>query len=310
MLRQKLLPAILVILPATGALTAQTTIVEATTEPCRTRPGSVAPAGSHWYYRINRGDNHRCWYLSSQEARSVRRGASVVRRNFSRRTRLARHESESEIDARMASAQMKPTDAALALEQATLEAFAARWPDLPEPEPLDVRKVATTSYTKDPAMRARQISLVPVVDGKRAGQQQAPAVFEPAILGGALMTVLLITGGVFRLTRRHGRTYSRDQRYASADRPHWRAGVLAGFAEPTGNGSPPETRHHRPVRPTSTVTDPGEDLETSLRELTRDLQRAVAGHVSRRSFSARTRTAVVSPPTHPTVGAASAKRFA
>jgi hypothetical protein len=259
MLRQKLLPAILVILPATAALTAQTTIVEATTEPCRTRPGSTAPAGSHWYYRINRGDNHRCWYLSSQEVRSVRRGASVVHRNsISRRKRIAQYESESEIDARMASAQMKPAVAALALEQAAVEAFAARWPDLPGYEPLDVRTVATTSYTKDPAMRADQISLVSVVDDKGAGRQQASAVFEPVILGGALMTVLLITGGVFRLTRRHGWPYSCDQRYAFTDRP----------------------------------------------------DRAMVGHVLRRSFSARTRTAVVSQATHPTVGAAPAKRFA
>jgi hypothetical protein len=144
MLRQKLLPAMLAILPATGALTAQTTIVEATTDPCRTRPGSGAPAGSHWYYRINRGDNHRCWYLSSLEARSARRGASVVRRDFiSRRTRPTQHVSESEIDTRTPSAQMERTKAALALEQATVEAFAARWPDLPEYEPLDAHTVAT-----------------------------------------------------------------------------------------------------------------------------------------------------------------------
>ena len=200
MLRQKLLPAMLALLPATGALTAQTTDVYAATEPCAIRPGSTAPAGSHWYYRINRGDNHRCWYLSSLEARSVRRGASVVRRNFlSRRTRPTQHVSESEIDARTPSAQMEPTKAALALEQAMVEAFAARWPDLPEYEPLDAHTVATRSYIEDPGVHADQISLVSVVDGKRAGQRQASAVFEPVILGGALMTALLVAGGVFRL---------------------------------------------------------------------------------------------------------------
>ncbi len=315
MLRQKVLPAILLILPAAGALTAQTTIVEATTEPCRTRPGSVAPAGGHWYYRINRGDNHRCWYISSQRVgvRWARRGVSLGRSNFvGHRTNLSKQlaPQESEIDERMTSAQMKPTEATLTLEQATLAAFTSRWPDLPELEAVDVRKVATTSYTEDPVMHADQIPLVFVADGKRAGQQQGPAVFEPVILGGALMTVLLITGGVFRLTRRHVRTYSADQRYASADQPDWRAGVLAGFAEPSGNGSAPETRYHRPDRPILTVTDPGEDLETSLRDLTRDLQRAVARHVSRRSFSARTCTTVVSRATQPTIGAASAKRLA
>jgi len=310
MLRQKLLPAILVMLPATGALTAQTTIVEAATEPCRTRPGSAAPAGSHWYYRINRGDNHRCWYLSSQEARSARRGASVVRRNFiSRRTPVARHGNESEIDARPSSPEVKPTEAALALEQTTLDAFAARWPDAPEYKPLDVRTVATMSFTKDPAMHADQIALVSVVDGKRAGQQQAPAVFEPVILGGALMTALLVAGGVFRLTRRHRRTSSRDQPCASANQLERPADVLARFSDPDGNSLTPETRGDRSVWHAPTLTDPAEDFERSLRELTRDLQLVLAGRVSRRSFSPRTRP-MVSQPTYPTGGAASVKRLA
>jgi hypothetical protein len=311
MLRQKLLPAMLAILPATGALTSQTTDVYAATEPCATRPGSAAPARSHWYYRINRGDNHRCWYLSSLEARSVRRGASVVRRNFtSRRTRPTQHASESEIDARTPS-RMEPTKAALALEQAMVEAFAARWPDLPEYEPLDVHTVATRSYIEDPGVHADQISLVSVVDGKRARQQQqTSAVFEPVILAGALMTGLLVAGGVFRLTRRHRRTYSRNQRCSSANQLDRRADELARFTEPNGNGLTPETRGDRPVWHASTPTDPAEDFARSLRQLTRGLQLVLAGRVSRRSFSARTRTAMVTLATQPTVGAASAKRLA
>jgi hypothetical protein len=307
MLRQKLLPAMLALLPATGALTAQTTDVYAATEPCATRPGSAAPAGSHWYYRINRGDNHRCWYLSSLEARSVRQGASVVRRNsLSRRTRPAQYASESEINARTPAAQMEPTTAALALEQATVEAFAARWPDLPEYEPLDVHTVATRSYIEDlGVVHADQISLVSVVDGQRPRQQQqTSAVF----VAGALMTGLLVAGGVFRLTRRHRRTYSRD--LASTNQPDRRADMLARFTEPNENGLTPETRSERPVWHPSTPTVPAEDFERSLRELTRGLQLVLAGRVSRRSFSARTRTAMVSLATQPTVGAASAKRFA
>ena len=313
MLRQKLLPAMLALLPATGALTSQTTDVYAATEACATRPGSKAPAGSHWYYRINRGDNHRCWYLSSLEARSVRRGASVVRRNFiSRRTRPTQHVSESEIDARTPSAQMQPTTAALTLEKATVEAFAARWPDRPEYEPLDVHTVVTRSYIEDPGVvHADQISLVSVVDGKRARQQQqTSAVFEPVILAGALMTGLLVAGGVFRLTRRHRRTYSRDQRCSSANQPDRRADMLARFTEPNENGLIPETRGDRPVWHASTPTDPAEDFARSLRELTRGLQLVLAGRVSRRSFSARTRTAMVTLATQPTVGAAPAKRLA
>jgi hypothetical protein len=159
-------------------------------------------------------------------------------------------------------------------------------------------------------VHADQISLVSVVDGKRAGQRQASAVFEPVILGGALMTVLLVAGGVFRLTRRHRRTYLRDQRCSSTNQLDRRADELARFTEPNGNGLTPEMRGDRPVWPASTPTDPAEDFARSLRELTRGLQLVLAGRVSRRSFSARTRTAMVTLATQPTVGAASAKRLA
>jgi hypothetical protein len=59
MFKRKILPAIFVVLPAAAALTAQTATVEATADACRTRPGSATQPGAHWYYRVNRIDNHR-----------------------------------------------------------------------------------------------------------------------------------------------------------------------------------------------------------------------------------------------------------
>ena len=32
-------------------------------ENCLTEPNSAAPAGSHWYYRSDRANQRKCWYL-------------------------------------------------------------------------------------------------------------------------------------------------------------------------------------------------------------------------------------------------------
>jgi hypothetical protein len=35
-------------------------------DECLSHPNLQSPLGSHWYYRIDRGSNRRCWYLGSQ----------------------------------------------------------------------------------------------------------------------------------------------------------------------------------------------------------------------------------------------------
>jgi hypothetical protein len=45
---------------------AQTTAqpkAKAKADECLSRPGATAPKGSHWFYRIERPSNRRCWYL-------------------------------------------------------------------------------------------------------------------------------------------------------------------------------------------------------------------------------------------------------
>ena len=55
---------------ATGAAVqtgyAQTTAqakTQAKADECLGRPGAATPKGSHWFYRIDRKSNRRCWYL-------------------------------------------------------------------------------------------------------------------------------------------------------------------------------------------------------------------------------------------------------
>src|SRR5438105_2409640 len=72
MLRPKtfFLPAMLFLVPAVVSLTARGSLAESATEECKAKPDSSAPAGSHWYYRLNRPDKRHCWYLGPQGAKA------------------------------------------------------------------------------------------------------------------------------------------------------------------------------------------------------------------------------------------------
>ena len=59
-------PASLIMALATVVLGVQTSFAEPATDDCKTTPGSSAPAGQHWYYRINRSDQRHCWYLGAE----------------------------------------------------------------------------------------------------------------------------------------------------------------------------------------------------------------------------------------------------
>src|SRR5512145_1758304 len=47
-------------------------------DDCLAKPGSAAPQGSHWYYRIDRPSKRQCWFLAPEGAKA-RRAASSKR---------------------------------------------------------------------------------------------------------------------------------------------------------------------------------------------------------------------------------------
>jgi hypothetical protein len=61
-------PAILFMPLGTVLVTAQTSLAEPAADECKTKPGSSAPPGRHWYYLINRTDQRRCWFLGPEGA--------------------------------------------------------------------------------------------------------------------------------------------------------------------------------------------------------------------------------------------------
>src|ERR1700733_7082252 len=95
MIRLKLLPAVFFMMPAAAVLT-QVTLVEAAFEECRQQPGSSAPTGGRWYYRVDRVNQRRCWYLSSGDSH-LRQASSLRRREL-----ISRSTTEGEIAQRSA----------------------------------------------------------------------------------------------------------------------------------------------------------------------------------------------------------------
>lgn len=68
-----------VIIAASGltsghAQTAAQPKAQAKADECLSRPGATAPKGSHWFYRIERPSQRRCWYLgpANQKVRAER----------------------------------------------------------------------------------------------------------------------------------------------------------------------------------------------------------------------------------------------
>lgn len=306
MLRQKLLPAILVVLPATAALMVQSTLVEATVDECKTKPGSATPPGTHWYYRVNRASNQHCWYLSSAGTVVRARGAMANgHRHLARRSTRILLKQPPQYDRKLhpqtASVQMVSARTALAAaalpeppvpERATPIDFAARWPELPKSRDLDAREVATISYanTNQATGADQQMPLSwPIADTDPAGPQQA-SVSEPAsasaFLGGALVTALLLAGGIFNLVRRSRRTHAFDRARAAADPAGQRRHMLAGFGKPARPRLPAGVPRNASAFRAPAPTDPIDDIKTILREL----KRADAAGYSPRSFAPAART--------------------
>ena len=116
LLRRRLVLALLLVVPATAAVSASAGIVQAV-EECRLEPGWPAPSGSKWLSRINR-EHRRCWFLSSgvtgDHHTQVRRAASA--RNRHRAADAAWRDHQRDSDLQKASAPQDKADDAVAAE--------------------------------------------------------------------------------------------------------------------------------------------------------------------------------------------------
>ena len=271
-------------LPAISALTVHATVVEAASTECKAKPDPVAPAGSRWYYRANRVDDSRCWFLSSRTEGVHSRlrqtisvtGGQIIGRNTGEAPDAQQDRQDAQQDRQVgqhvASAIEPSVD--LSASRQTMVPQLTRVPDLPRSHELIARKVATIPYRLS-AASAQPASGALVQARPSASQASAGVANFNLVFLGAAATGLSLAGGVFHLTRR---VRSRDP--ALADRPNRR--IVPYPPEPVVDslevaeqqlcsiGQP--TRRQLAGRQLTGLT--ADDLNRRLREVRRNLQRA------------------------------------
>jgi hypothetical protein len=133
--------AVLVI--AASGLSVQPTRAQSTAQAkadaCLGRPGATTPKGSHWYYRIDRANGRRCWYLGPANMRVVRERAAATERSAvpipmpapaelrpDEQAPAAETPATAAVDTRAADANAAPAGPVTATQ------FSAGWPAAPD----------------------------------------------------------------------------------------------------------------------------------------------------------------------------------
>jgi hypothetical protein len=252
-LLRRRLPALLLLVISTAALSASTGIVQAI-EECRLEPGVAAPSGSKWLFRVNR-DHRRCWFLSSSGGHrgQPRRSASVRNRHLAGDADAARQGQLRQSDAQITSAPTSKPDVAMAAKPAaapqvvtpSVEQFSENL--IPRSVPTIAYRVLSHSTVSEPtAVAARTVQPPPTSTSHS----------NLVLLAGAAAG-LIFAGGVFQFTRRGP---MRARKRTVANRRNVRGPVVV--------------RSSVAASPPRMTIDWPEDLRRKLRELTSD--RAVA----------------------------------
>ena len=319
MSRSRILPAILVVLPATVLLILNTGVTGSIADECRAKPGPSGPHGTHWHYRVNRTDQRRCWFLSLERVKvhsharkvvsdlaSARRTAEpdpAAKRESSAETSVA--ETAAAIPLRPASVKTVTVRAAAAPaaaetisdgpsvgEDETAAHFSARWPSSSKFWDFDVREfaVSPSSYAENYSVAEADEQTPLVWPGTAATRTRPPldvagetawrAILQVGML---LMALLAIAAGVVSLALRFRQSHSPDRRRVPDELPAQRK-VDKELVDRNAGVRARQDRHaSRPLTP----TDPADDLKKSLAELMADLRRARMSRYAPRSFAPR-----------------------
>ncbi|MGN6750379.1 MAG: hypothetical protein ACTHJS_17480 [Xanthobacteraceae bacterium] len=218
MLRSKILLARLALIPAALLVTGHSSLGEAKGDDCKAKPEGTAPAGLHWYYRVDRANSRHCWYLHEQGMRVHSLGHTTVRDADARNDTVPENDTAGEqvwkmpavIGGRPAESEQAP----MAAEQQSA-AFATRWVDLPKSVDLNARDSVSASNGYAPERRVdnRQEELPPAwsnvsaTTGDVRQDTGTPTSFGSISLAGAVILALLLVSEAFiRFARTLGST--------------------------------------------------------------------------------------------------------
>jgi hypothetical protein len=235
-------PANLMMMLATVVLGVQTSFAEPAADDCKTTPGSSAPPGQHWFYRVNRSDQRHCWYLGA-EGTKIR--AQTREKASSPPARTAREEASEKtptVPPPMEVIQTPSVPAASSEAPAVTAELARPALDLPQASNPTAREAVTTNNGSAPEATdaEEKMPLVwPVLtEAERAGSPDGARGSAPwsvfLIAGGAL----LVAGSLFKLA---WRARSHRRRHAQPRHPRPRQQRRPRSAHPS---APP-----RPSRP-------------------------------------------------------------
>ena len=277
MLRSKIQLVGLALIPAVLLVTGHSSLGEAKGDECRAKPDGSAPAGLHWYYRVDRASNRHCWYLHEQGMRVH----SLIN--------ATSHSPDAADDT--AGEQVWQTQSVTGSPQPEYEQsettanlpavdFAGRWVDLPRSVDLNARELVAESngYAAERDAENRQEQLPPAwanvsaVNGDVRQNAAAETNFGSiSLAGAAVLALLLMSEALVRFARTSGWGLLRS---------HLRA------------GSSRRTEHSEPavdapgaIWRRATGVEPISRTQTGVNELRRLLQRAGTGLRPPQSFA-------------------------
>jgi hypothetical protein len=284
MLRSKILLARLALIPAAILMSGHSSLGEAKGDDCRAKPDSTAPAGLHWYYRVDRANNRHCWYLHEQgmrvhslvhtTSRDADAGDDTATGNDTAGGQVWKVVPVT--GGRPAEFEQAPT----AAEQQRM-GFATRWVDLPKSVDLNAHEpvLASNGYAAEPGVQNRQEQLQPAwanvsaaTDDTRQAAGTQTSFGSISLAGAVILALLLMSEALIRFARTFGTTWRLRLRTDS------RRGADRCEAEPdaTGPGAPWRLA---PAAVTMSQT------QTETSELRRLLQRAGTGLRPPQSFA-------------------------
>ncbi len=227
--RSKILSGMFALMPAVLLATSHSSFGAAQADECRIKPDNSAPAGLHWYYRVDRTTNRHCWYLHAQ---GLPIHAMV---NATSRDRDIQNDTADDSVSNMPAAIV--TSGPTGVRTGTAERptdfggnskrdFTSRWVDLPKSVDLNAHEVtASNGYVAEPAVANRQEQLTPAwpnlatVSGDPRQDSPAGLSFGSiSLTGAAVLALLLISEALVRVVRRSGWTLLQRQLRA-ASRP-------------------------------------------------------------------------------------------
>jgi hypothetical protein len=288
MLKPKVLSTGFVLMPAIVLLTAYSSVAESTAETCRSSPGVSAPAGLHWYYRVDRTNNRHCWYLHAQGA-PVHSSRNLASRNSAEENTADPSELSLQAGApgpalqqqHVVSTRLEDSPPEFSSVEISVLAFAARWVDLPKSVDLDRRELPALSNgyaAEQPTPKAEEDlppkelqstwAGIPAVDtGVHPHSSAESGLGSISLAGALLLALVLLSEALIKFLRTFAWTLPRLP-------------VRAHSREMVESGSAAEAAGHIGCRPASAAKP-----AAGLNELRHVLRRANAGLQPPRSFA-------------------------